>query len=136
MRDIARRLIAEELKRGEASDTEARAALRVCDKLRGSLSVLAGRAGFQSLLARALTLAAKEVPWLGKLKVELNGVVIFSAEFEAEVGSREAARGGIALVVHLLELLATFIGGALTVRLVQQVWPNAALRDPKSGGKA
>jgi hypothetical protein len=34
----------------------------------------------------------------------------------------------LALVTHLLELLATFIGEALTLRLVQQVWSKAALK--------
>lgn len=38
------------------------AAVRVCEKLRHSLSTLVGVAGFRSLLARALTLAKAEGP--------------------------------------------------------------------------
>jgi hypothetical protein len=64
------------------------------------------------------------------LLVDANGAVVLpSPETEAKVNSREAAKGGLALVASLLELLATFIGEALTLRLVQQVWPRVAL-DP------
>lgn len=128
MRHIARRLIAEE---HEANDPNAaRAALRVCNKLGKSLAVLTGTRGFASLFARALGRAGEEAPWLNELLVDANGAVVPpSPEAEAKINSREAARGGLALVAHLLELLATFIGEALTLRLVQQVWPRVPL-DP------
>ena len=53
--------IAGEPSKGE----EVYAALRVGEKLRRPLSTLAGTAGYRSLIARALTLAKKEVPSLG-----------------------------------------------------------------------
>jgi hypothetical protein len=126
MRKIARRLIDEE---HDANDPNAaRAAFRVCHKLGKSLSVLTGSRGFASLFARALSRAGEEVPWLNELLVDANGALTLpSPEAEAKVNSREAAKGGLALVTHLLELLATFIGEALTLRLVQQVWPKVAL---------
>lgn len=52
-----------------------------------------------------------------------------------ETDESAAAEGGEALVAQVLELLATFIGEALTWRLVQQIWPKLALDAPKSGGK-
>jgi hypothetical protein len=91
--------------------------------------VLTGSKGFGSLLRRALVQAAHEVPWLNELVVAPNGLLaVPAAGVEARLPIREAARGGLALVTHLLELLATFIGEALTLRLVQQVWSKAALK--------
>jgi len=37
----------------------------------------------------------------------------------------EAVNGGAVLVTQLLGLLVTFIGQALTLRLVRELWPDA-----------
>lgn len=77
---------------------------------------------------RACVRASDETPWLRTLLVDENGgLVPPSPEIEGKISPREAARGGLALVAHLLDLLATFIGEALTLRLVQRIWPKAAL---------
>jgi hypothetical protein len=135
MRIVARRLIAAEQRPKDSADSEGRAAFRVCDKLRESLSPLAGIRGFRSLLARALSLAKVEVPWLGKLEVSADGSLVVPDGLETETAPSEAARGGVALVAQLLELLATFIGEALTLRIVQQTWPKTALDGPNSRDK-
>jgi hypothetical protein len=136
MRNLARRLIAMEQRPKDSTDSEGRAAFRVCDKLRESLSALVGVRGFRTLLARALMLAKVEVPWLNSFELGADGSFIIPSALENEMGLGEAARGGGALVAQLLKLLATLIGEALTLRLVQQIWPKIALDDPKSGGKA
>jgi len=87
------------------------------------------------LLARALTIAKVEVAWLGELEVGPRGSLVIPEALEKETGESEAAKGGAVLVTRLLELLATLIGEALTLRLVQQIWQKTALDDPKSGGK-
>lgn len=131
MQSIGRRLIAAE--HDPLDPNAARAAFRVCRKLGHSLSVLTGPKGFSSLLARALSRASEEAPWLNQLVVDGSGALVHPApEAEAKVSSRDLAQGGLALVVHLLELLATFIGEALTLRLVQQVWPRAKLDSKKA----
>jgi hypothetical protein len=135
MRNLARRLIAAEHRRNDSVDTEAHAAFRVCEKLRESLRPLAGTRGFRTLLARALSLAKVEVPWLSELEVAVDGSLVIPNALEPETASSEAARGGAALVAQLLELLATFIGEALTLRLVQQKWPKIALHEPNPGGE-
>jgi hypothetical protein len=133
LRNLAHSLIAAERRESDSTETDGLAAFRVCEKLRQSLSTLAGARGSSTLLTRALALARREVPWLGQLKVGSAGSL--SPDGSEDVGPSEIARGGVALVAHLLELLATFIGEALTRRLVQQIWPKAALEAPKSGGK-
>jgi hypothetical protein len=66
--------------------------------------------------------------------LDANGTLVPpSLETQKKLSDREASRGGLTLVVHLLELLATFIGEPLTVRLVQQVWPKARLNLKNSG---
>jgi hypothetical protein len=47
----------------------------------------------------------------------------------------EAAEGATNLASHLVLLLIVFIGEALTLRLVHDVWPTAAVKESKSGEK-
>jgi hypothetical protein len=133
---IAKRLMAEELRLGGSSDTAGRAAFRVCEKLRPPLSRLIGVLGFRSLFSRALTLARAEVPWLGGAEIAADGVVGLSVEMQAQLDSGEAARGGIALIAQLLGLLVTFIGEALTLRLVQNVWPETVTPGSEKKGNS
>jgi hypothetical protein len=126
MLHITQHIISEERLADNHSDTDARAAFRVCEKLRRSLSVLTGVMGFRSVLARAMVQAKAKAPWLGELRMGLDGSLELPAELEARVGAEEAARGGAVLIESLLALLVTFIGEALTLRLVQDVWPKTA----------
>lgn len=135
MRSLVQRLIAEERNGTNTSDSESRAGFRVCEKLRRPLSVFAGVAGFRSLLSRALVLAKADAPLLGGVAIKADGMLQFSPELEAQLASDEAARAAAALADRLIGLLVIFIGEALTLRLVHDVWPNAAGKDQKSGGK-
>jgi len=127
---IAERLIAEEIRVGNGATVKTPPAFRVCEKLRRSLSTLVGAAGFHSVMARALTIATSEVPGLSEVRVKPDG----SLEIPAEImDQRESVQGGTALVVRLLGLLATFIGEALTLRLVQNIWPKLAFKNSPPG---
>jgi hypothetical protein len=126
---IAQRLIAGELQADESSDSAGRAAFRVCEKLRQPLSSLIGAVGFRSLLSRALTLGRGEVPWLRGVELGNDGALGFSIEMKAQLDSKEAAGGGEALIAQLLGLLITFIGEALTLRLVYNTWPSATTHE-------
>ncbi len=123
MQNLVQRLIAEERRAGKGAADESRAALRICEKLRHPLSSFAGTAGYRSLLARAVTLAKVEAPLLAGAQVKPDGTFDLSAELEAQLATREAARAGAVLVGQLLDLLITFIGPALTLRFVHDVWP-------------
>lgn len=135
MKDLAQRLIAAE--QGAVRDTAGgnRAGFRVCEKLRAPLCTFAGVAGFRSLLSRALALAKAEAPLLAGVLINADGSFQYSPELEARWTTPEAAKAGTTLADQLLGLLITFIGEALTLRLVQDVWPQTALKDPKSAGK-
>ena len=135
MRDQAERLIAEELRHDAGAGGRARAAFRVCEKLRRPLATYAGAAGFRALLSRALSLARSEQPWLRRIQIMGDGSIGHPANAEAELTTDQAAEGGMVLVTELLALMGTLIGEALTFRLVQEVWPKAAIREPKPGKK-
>jgi hypothetical protein len=131
MRQLAQRLIAEELATDSSVGSTGQAAFRVCAKLRPSLCTFAGAAGYRSLMARALALARAEAPLLSGVQLMADGLFHYSSELEAKLGTPEAGVAASALTRHLLGLLITFIGEALTLRLVQDVWPKAALKDSK-----
>ena len=126
MRDLARRLVAVEAASQCATGAHVHEAVRVCDKLRISLTRFAGLDGFTSLLRRALALARADVPSLQTVKLKPDG----SLE-GCEALAVEAANGGsegvVAIIAHLLGLLETFVGEPFTFRLVRETWPDASL---------
>ena len=47
-------------------------------------------------------------------------------EVEPHIDKEQARDGGAILIAELIGLLLTFIGEGLTLRLIQDVWPEAA----------
>jgi hypothetical protein len=125
-RHLAQRLLTYEVVAGKNSEPTESAASRVCAKLRRPLITLAGVAGFRSLLSRALTLARAEAPSLSVVQVEADGSLKGLDELQPQIDKEQARDEGAILVAQLIGLLLTFIGEGLTLRLVQDVWPEAA----------
>ena len=128
-RDLALRLLACEAAAGENSEPTESAAFRVCAKLRRPLIALAGVAGFRSLLSRALTLARKRAPSLSAVQVAADGSLQGLDELGPQIDKEQAREGGAILIAQLIELLLTFIGEGLTLRMIQDAWPEAAFDD-------
>jgi hypothetical protein len=128
--DIARRLVAYEATAGSAHEADMPAAFRVSEKLRRPLSTLAGATGFRALLSRALTLAKREDHKLSEVFVKEDG----SLEGLKELNGGDAAEVGVAVIAQLLGLLVAFIGGTLTARLVQDIWPDLSFNSTNPGG--
>ena len=135
MRDLARRLLRYEANAGNTSDPVESTTLRVYQKLRQSLGELAGSAGFHSLASRALTLARSEVPSLSAVKVGADGNLegMSAIEPSIKVEQDQVNEGGVILISRLLGLLFIFLGEALTLSLLRDVWPGATLDDRNSG---
>ncbi len=125
--DLARRLLAFEAVHVNSSDARAEVAVQVIEELRMHLIRLTGVDGFRSLLSRALTLAKAEVPSLNMVQVAADGSVEGFDGIEQSQETGAAGQAGIVLVAHLLELLVTFIGAPLTLRLLRDKWPDASL---------
>jgi hypothetical protein len=134
MRALARRLLAVEGATSHGTDARVggHEAMRVCEKLRISLTRFAGADGFASLLRRSLALARAEVPSLSRISLKsdcsIDGLEALAAD-EPDGGVEAAA----ALTANLLELLVTFIGEPLTVRLVREAWPHESLNESLRG---
>ena len=129
MRDIAERLVAYETRGNKASGTKTPAAFHISEKLRPHLATLMGDTGFRSLLSRSLALANAEVPWLRVVHVKADGSLEELEALEAQVAPEEFFEGGVVLIAHLLGLLVAFIGGALTLQLVREIWPKMSFDD-------
>jgi len=132
-RNLARRLLTYEAAVGRSSEPTESAAFRVCEKLRVPLSALAGVAGFRSLLSRALALARAEAPSLSAVEVGADGSLKGLDELGPQKDKDMSGEGGALLIAQLLGLLLTFIGEGITLRLVQNVWPESAFDDRDSG---
>lgn len=130
LQGFAQRLLALEAASGNKG--EADTAFRVCEKLRQPLSALAGVAGFRALLSRALVLANGEVPWLKAVHVDAQGSLEGLDEVRAGLSPKEIAEGEAVLLARLIGLLVTFIGETLTLRLMQDIWPEISSRDLSS----
>jgi hypothetical protein len=124
MREFALRLLAYESASGKPANAKYSVTFRVCEKLRMQLSKTTGVGGFSALLSRALALAGEEAPWLRKLQIDSDGSLKGLHELEAKLDSSLVAEGQVVLLTQLLGLLVTFIGPALTLQLLQDVWPK------------
>ena len=133
VRRFAQRLLAEEAALGRASGANGPVVLRVCEKLRRPLMTLAGSAGFNSLLFRALTLAQKQAPILRDVKVGADGLLKGLGDI-ARDPQNHLAEAEMLLLAEKIGLLFIFIGQALTLRLTNDIWPNASF-DTEGGRK-
>lgn len=86
--------------------------------------MLMGRGGVQALHARALVLATAEVPWLASVRVVADGKLEGLAAARATVDAADFSEGEIVLLAQIIRLLVAFIGPALTLRLISQLWPQ------------
>lgn len=129
IRNLSRRLLAIEAAGQTATDALVHEAVRVCEKLRLSLTRFVGADGFAALQRRAIVMARAEVPSLQHITVNPDGSLegledlVADATNSGKGGTDEAA----AIIVHLLGLLVTFIGEPLTLRLVRDAWPDVSL---------
>ena len=136
MRDLVRRLWA--VSRTDADPHVDETAV-VIEKLRIPLTRFAGAEGFASLLRRALMLARADVSSLQSVKVGSDGRLEGIEQLAAETGAGAAGAGAEAVAAvaeRLLELLVTFIGERLTLRLVREAWPDTFLDEYNSRGEA
>ena len=132
-RQLARLLLTYEAAAGKNSEPTESAAFRVCEKLRRPLCSLAGVAGFRSLLSRALALARAEAPSLSTVEVGADGSLKGLDELGPQKGKDMSKEGGAILITQLLGLLLIFIGEGITLRMVQDVWPESTFDDRDSG---
>jgi hypothetical protein len=140
MRALAQCLLTYEVIAGKASESVEAMTLRVYEKLRQSLGVFAGAAGFYSLASRALALAKVEAPSLSTAQVSADGSLRGLGESKPEINidkdradENQTDDEGVILIARLLGLLLVFLGETLTLRLLRDAWPDATFDDCNSG---
>ena len=87
----------------------------------------------QALIYRALTLTKAEMPRLADVTVGKDGSINNLAEIEPRLSADEAAEGEAVLIGTIVDLLRTFLGETLALRLIQNVWPDASFNDRDDG---
>jgi hypothetical protein len=84
-------------------------------------------------------LARAEAPSLGAVEIAADGSLQGLYELGPQINKDKdrdqanANEGGAILISQLLGLLLTFIGEAVTLRMLQDVWPEEAFDGPDSG---
>ena len=134
MRDLARLLLANEAATGTTTERVESASLRVYEKLRQSLTAIAGAAAFESIAFRALMQAQSEAPRLWAVQITKDGTLQGFDEFEPQIDNDIdiASEEGAILIARLLNLLYIFLGQALTLSLLRTAWPDEAFDDRNS----
>lgn len=117
-RDLAQRLLANEIAAGKTSAPTEFAAFGVCERLRHPLITLMGVSGFRALLSRALKLAKAEAPSLGTVQVAADGSLQGLDGLRPQVEADDAGEAGIMVITQLLGLLVRVVGEAATLQLV------------------
>jgi len=115
MRDLAKRLTAARLV-PEQPDAQR---VLVSEKLRLSLTRIAGAGGFAALLRRSLSLVSATMPALEGVKVDADGRIEGLGRIAAH-GDAVWQEASEAVTAQMLDLLVTFIGEPLTRRLARE----------------
>ena len=133
--DLARRLLEYEASADESSESKECKAFRVSEDLRRLLCTLVGPTDYRSFLARALTLAKVKAPSLAAVQVTLDGSLQGLDDVERQSDQQRAGEAEVILLAQVLEVFRSFLGGALTVRLVQNASPalEAAIKSNTAG---
>ncbi len=146
LHNLAERLLAHEAKRlrspiikNNVEDISAAAMEAACLRLHKTLVPLIGATGFHALLARSLTLAKREYPFLDAIttnekqaeECSLNGV----REAAEKCGKTEIKREFAAIFANFIWLLVTFIGEDLAFMYLRETWSDVSFDGATSSMK-
>ena len=134
-RDLAKRLLAQEAGNLRNPQDVLAAAVSVCRKSYLEIGQFVGTDGFKALLTRALHLARAEFSFLEVVQVGecsddeyLVGIADAVSQREIE----EVTEGIAAVLGGVFDLLSTFIGDDLAMRMIHRRWPEVP--QVRSGG--
>ena len=121
VRELAALMVEHELSAKRAEPAEALA--RLFEKLRDALEPMVGNQGFAAVASRAVWLTARN----GEGKGFPPETALTSRDLAALIEREGIARMGkwaIAVVEHALNLLNSFIGERLTLKVVERAFPQ------------
>ena len=122
---IARRILMQELGVERASDQMALATVTVHKKFLVQLSVLLGHEGASALFRQSLRRTQSAFPFYAEVIAgePRTALDVLGKCLEKQTPER-IVEASIALLTSFLELLATFIGERLTIKLLHDVWSD------------
>ena len=126
---LAKRLIALEKSGRKATGTNPLPVFHATELLRPQLAILMGNGGYRAMMARSLVLGGEEIPWLHAIHVKSDGSLEGLADIHSQLNNGDFLEGRVVLLAQLFGLLVAFIGEALTLRIVREVWPKVFLDD-------
>lgn len=129
-RALAHRLLAHEAGMAHDSGDTAASGSAVCQKLLAEIEQFIGHDGFKALLARALHMARVEFPFLAEVQIGESdeGWLIGLSENIATRDATEVSDSIAAVLGGFIDLLGTFIGHDLTLRMIHRRWPEVPQR--------
>jgi len=133
---LARRLLEHEVAGRLEPAALAEATERACVRLHERLVPLIGPDGFRIMLANAVEITRSEHSFLQAIdtRAELNGCFTHLAEAVKGRRTEEALTAMAGLLGEFIGLFGSFVGEALTLRLVRQTWPEIAWEGTGRGG--
>jgi hypothetical protein len=134
-REIARLIVSVEASGDNSAEAQARAVLRGCEKLRVQLTSVVGTGGYVALASRALALARVDRGLPPTVRITENGSLEGLAEFASNLQPFVAETDAQAIVAQLLNLLLAFIGEALVLGLIRNVWPDMPIEGLGTGAE-
>ncbi|BDI32123.1 hypothetical protein CCAX7_41740 [Capsulimonas corticalis] len=126
-KDLALLFVLNEQAAGSLSAGLHDAIQRTFEKLNAHLSKRLGSGGYHALLKRAFVLAAAEHPKLSMAQVGDHGKLEGLDAAFSDHESAELTEACVAILACLIDLLDMFIGRKLRMRMLNDVWPSAAL---------
>lgn len=125
-RALAHRLLAYEVGKSPGSGEPAASGSVVCQKLFAEIEPFIGHDGCKALLARALYLAKAEFAFLAEAQIGESdeGWLIGLSENAATREATEVSDSTAAVLGGFIDLLGTFIGFDLTLRMIDRRWPE------------
>lgn len=130
---LAHRMLSQASVGDESSAAYLAAAESAHARLRAGLSTFFGQAGFDSLWARAVSLASRSGS--GGTGVGNDALRLRAPDWPAALSGRcpdEARSIVVATFTSFIDLLFTFVGAELGSRLLHQVWPELPLDEPST----
>jgi hypothetical protein len=96
----------------------------VYDDLASVLVPLIGQLGFDAVTSRALHLAAQEYPPVNAVALDQTGAFAAVTAWLMQRDSGAAIDAAATILSTVAQLLVTFIGEPLTMRLLRKGWPD------------
>ena len=130
--DFARRLFVHEAGGRQRTQDFVDAMERACRALHARLAPLLSASGVNALFRRAVSLAARDFPFLTGAITALDCSQDSLRQAAEGHDPAKVAEALVAILANFLWLLVIFVGESLGMRKVQEAWPDVPLIPPGS----